>query len=160
MSSNLRNKSYVFRNQQLTRQKYLEKIKELELSSFESREKLNKEFQELREKQSIHRYVVSERNVNSVGSLIFDSKNTHQAFDVNNIENGKYLFSVMETKDSMDLYHVGVHTTELCYELQGCTRVSNCQFCHLCYDDMNVMYSDTCQNSQNLFVFLSFKKKH
>ena len=49
-------------------------------------------------------------------------------------------------------------TSELCYELQGCTRVSNCQFCHLCYDNMNVMYSDTCQNSQNLFGCVSVKK--
>ena len=57
----------------------------------------------------------------------------------------------------MDLYHVGWNT-ELCYECQGCTRVSNCQFCHLCYDDMSVMYSDTCQNSQNLFGCVSVKK--
>ena len=58
----------------------------------------------------------------------------------------------------MDLYHVGVHTTELCYELHGCTRLSNCQFCHLCYDNMNLQYSDTCQNSQNLFGCVSVKK--
>ena len=157
LSSNLRNKSYVFKNKQLTREEYLEKIKALNLSSFTVREKLNKEFKELLEKDAIHRYVVSERNVNSVGSLIYDCKNVTNAFEVNKGEDSKNIYSAMDIKDSVDLYHVGLQT-ELCYELQGCTRVSNCQFCHLCYDNMNVSYSDTCQNSQNLFACVSVKK--
>src|SRR3989344_6783834 len=81
MSSNLRKKSYVFRNKQCTREEYLEKIKELNLSSFSAREKLNKEFKEMLEKDAIHRYVMSERNVNSSGSLISDCKNVSHAFE-------------------------------------------------------------------------------
>ncbi len=157
MSSNLRNKSYVFRNKQYSREEYLEKIKNLELSSFIVREGLNKEFKDLLENESIHRYVRSARNVNSSGSFIYDCKNVKNSFDVNKGENSKDIYVAMDIKDSMDLYHVGLQT-ELCYELQGCTRVSNCQFCHLCYDNMNVMYSDTCQNSQNLFSCVSVKK--
>jgi len=158
MSHNLRNKSYVFRNQELTREEYLKKMEEIDLSSYKVREELRKEFEEMIKDDSVHRYVISERSVNSVGSIIFDCKNVHESFEANQVENGKYLYSLSEAKDVMDLYHVGVHTTELCYELQGCTRVSNCQFCHLCYDNMNVMYSDTCQNSQNLFGCVSIKK--
>ena len=158
MSFNLRNKSYVFKNQQYTREEYFKKIQKYNMSSFSTRENLRKEFEEMMKNDAIHRYVISERNVNSTGSLIFNCKNVHEAFDTNESENGKYLFSTMENKDCMDLYHVGTHTTELCYELQGCTRTSNCQFCHLCYDNMNVMYSDTCQNSQNLFGCVSIKK--
>src|SRR3989344_2247414 len=41
MSSNLRNKSYVFKNVQYTREAYLEKIKALNLSSFEIGERFN-----------------------------------------------------------------------------------------------------------------------
>ena len=158
MSTNLRNKSYVFRNQQLTREEYLEKIKSLNLSSFSAREKLNQEYKKILEKEAIHRYVMSERNVNSIGSLIFDCKNVINSFEAYKGEDSKYIYSTVEVKDSMDLYHVGMPTTELCYELQGCTRVANCHFCHLCYDDMNVDYSDTCQNSQNLFGCVSIKK--
>lgn len=157
MSSNLRGKSYVFKNKQLTREEYLEKIKALNLSSFAVREELGKEYKNLLEKSSIHRYVISERNVNSTGSLIFDCKNVIQSFEVNKGEDSKYLYSTIEPKNCMDLYHVGLNL-ELCYELQGCTRTSNCQFCHLCYDNMNVSYSDTCQNSQNLFGCVSVKK--
>ncbi|MEI7709316.1 MAG: hypothetical protein WCI76_01210 [bacterium] len=158
MSSNLRNKSYVFKNKQYSREEYLEKIKELDLPSFATREGLNKEFKDLFEKESIHRCVVSERNVNSIGSLIYDCKNVFKSFEVTKGEHSKYIYGGIELKDCMDIYHAGWNTTELCYELQGCTRASNCQFCHLCYDNMNVMYSDTCQNSQNLFGCVSVKK--
>ena len=157
MSSNLRNKSYVFKNQQLSREEYLKNVKEYELSSFVAREALLEEYKALVEKTAIHRYVMSFRNINSIGSLIFDCKNITQSFEVYNGEDSKYLYGSVDPKHCMDLYHVGFNL-ELCYELQGCTRTSNCQFCHLCYDNMNVMYSDTCQNSQNLFGCVSVKK--
>ncbi len=157
MSHNLRNKSYVFKNVQLTREEYLEKMKEYDLSSFAVRSQLEKEYKEMMERDAIHRYVISERNVNSVGSLIFDCKNVHNSFEVNGAENGKYIYGGLVIKDSMDLYHVG-YDTELGYELQGCTRVVNCRFCHLSYDDLNVEYGDTCQNSHDLFGCVSIKK--
>lgn len=157
MSSNLRNKSYVFKNEQYTREEYLEKIKEFDLSSYQTRENLNKDFEDLLKNHSIHRYVISERNINSTGSLLFDCKNIIHSFEVDKGENCKYIYGGIDIKDSMDIYHVG-YNIELCYECQGCTRIPNCQFCHLCYDDMNVMYSDTCQNSQNLFGCVSVKK--
>ena len=157
MSSNLRNRSYVFRNQQYSREEYFNKIKEHELSSFSTREKLQKEFMDLLENQSAHRYVMGEQNVNSSGSLMYHCRNSSASFELEKSENCKYIYSALDAKDCFDLYHVGFQT-EQCYELQGCTRVSNCQFCHLCYDNMNVMYSDSCQNSQNLFGCVSIKK--
>ncbi len=157
MSSNLRNKSYVFKNIQLTREEYLEKIKEYDMSSYAVRQDLLKEFNDMVENKAIHRYVISERNTNSVGSLIMDSKNVTDSFETERSENCKYIYGGLDLKDCMDLYHVG-YNTELCYELQGCTRVSSCIGCHLCYDNMNVSYSDTCQNSQNLFGCVSIKK--
>ncbi len=158
MSFNLRNKSYVFKNKQYSREEYLKKIKEYEMSSFIIREGLNKEFKDLMEQYAIHRYVVSERTVNSIGSLLYDCKNVTYSFEMDKCEDSKYVYGGIELKDCMDIYHMGWNTTELCYEMQGCTRVSNCIVCHLCYDNMNVSYSDTCQNSQNLFGCVSVKK--
>lgn len=157
MSSNLRNKSYVFMNEQYTREEYLDKIKEFDLSSYTTREELNKQFDDLIHNYSIHRYIISERNVNSTGSLLFDCKNITKSFEVDKGENCKYIYGGIDIKDSMDIYHVG-YNIELCYECQGGTRIPNCKFCHLCYDDVNVEYSDTCQNSQNLFGCISVKK--
>ena len=158
LSYNLRNKSYVFKNIQYSREEYLEKMKEYDLSSFEVREKLKKEYEDMIKKEAIHRYVVSERNVNSVGSFLYDCKNVTQAFEGERSENCKYIYGIIEGKDCMDIYHAGWTPMELCYELQGCTRTYNCQFCHLCYDNSHVIYSDTCQNSQNLFGCVSIKK--
>ncbi len=156
MSSNLRNKSYVFRNKQLSREEHMKKKKELELSSFTNREGLRREWLDMMT-NSIHRYVRSARNINSTGSFIYDCKNVTRSFEVDKGEDSKHLYATIDPKNCMDLYHVGLNL-ELCYECQGCTRTSNCQFCHLCYDNMNVSYSDTCQNSQNLFGCVSVKK--
>ena len=157
MSSNLRNKSYMFRNKQYTREEYMEKMKTMELSSFNTRQDLYEEWNTLMKEDSIHRYVISERNVNSVGSLVYDCKNVHDSFEVNKCEDAKYIYGGIENRSCMDIYHVG-YNVELCYEIQGCTRVSNSKFCHLCYDDSFVTYGDSCQNSQNLFGCVSVKK--
>ena len=157
MSSNIRNKSYVFKNKQYSREEYLEKMKELDFSSFVVRERLKEEFKEMMLKNSINRYARSSRNINSSGSFIYDCKNVSRAFEVSGGEDSKYIYGAVEPKNCFDLYHVG-YGTELAYECQGCTRIVNCQFCHLCYDNMNVMYGDTCQNSQNLFGCVSVNK--
>ena len=158
MSYNLRNKSYVFKNKQYTREEYLQKIKEYELSSFLVREGLNKEFTDIIKNDAIHRYVISERSVNSAGSLIYDCRNVTQSFEVNQGENCKYVYGGTEVKDTMDLYHGGYPPAELNYEMQGAARNYNCHFGHLCYDNVDIEYSDTCQNSQNLFGCVSVKK--
>ncbi|MFA6000275.1 MAG: hypothetical protein WC783_04875 [Candidatus Paceibacterota bacterium] len=157
LSFNLRNKSYCFQNVQYTKEEYYKKVADFNLGSFEVRDSLYKKFLEMKKGFAFHRYIVSERNINSTGNLLFNSKNAKVCFDADHLENTKYVTSVSEVKDSYDLLHVGFQS-ELDYEIQGCTRISNCQFCHLCYDNMNIMYSDTCQNSQNLFGCISIKK--
>ncbi|MEI6581113.1 MAG: hypothetical protein WCO07_03010 [bacterium] len=157
LSSNLRNKSYVFKNEQYSREAYLEKVAEYKLGLHSVRKFLQKEFIDLIKNNSIHRYVISERNTNSTGNMLFSSKNSKICFDATTLENTKYVYSAIDQKDSMDVYHIGFKS-ELCYECHGCTRVFNTHFCHLCYDNMNIMYCDSCQNSQNLFGCISIKK--
>ena len=157
ISSNLRNKSYVFRNEQLTREKYLEKMKEIDLGSYAVRQTLEEECAKMLQSHAIHKYVIGERNVLSTGNALFNCKNIHNAFDVDRSEDTKYIIGCLDVKDSMDTYHVGINTS-LCYELQGCTRVNDVKFCHLCYDDGSLMYCDSCQNSTNLFGCVSVKK--
>ena len=157
MSSNLRNKSYVFRNQQLSREEYFAQKAQYDLGAFSVREELANEFLTLVKDHTIHKYAVSERNLASTGSMIFNCKNARISFDGDKLEDTKYFFSGLDVKMSMDLYHVGM-TSELGYELQGCTRVYDCQFCHMCYDNSHLQYCDSCQNSQNLFGCISIKK--
>jgi hypothetical protein len=157
MSSNLRNKSNVFRNEQLTKEEYNARMAEVNLASYETRGQLAEEFLDLIQNNTFHKYAVTERNANCTGSMLFNSKNAHNCFDADLIEDSKYIYSAQPLKTCMDIYHAGFNM-ELCYEVHGCTRVSNCQFCHLCYDNMNVSYSDSCQNSQNLFGCVGIKK--
>lgn len=157
LSSNLRNKRYVFKNQQYTREQYLEKVKEYNLSSYQTREKLNQEFFDLRMNDSIHRYVISERNTNCTGSMILSSKNAINCFDVDSIEDSKYVFSATGLKSSMDLYHIGWNS-ELAYELHGGQGYYNCKFCHHGWDNTNITYCDSCQNCQEIFGCISVKK--
>ncbi len=157
LSSNLRGSRYVFKNQQYSKEDYFEKIKEYDLLSFSCREKLFTEFKEMMEKTAIHKSMIGERNVGSVGNLLYNCKNVDQCFDLDKSEDSKLIFGSLDIKDCMDLYHVGIKT-ELCYESHGCTRVYNTQFCHLCYDNSGLQYCDSCQNSQNLFGCVSVKK--
>ena len=157
LSSNLRNKNYVFKNEQYSREVYLEKIAEYNLSSYQAREKLYKEFLDLMMNNSIHRYVVSERNTNATGNMLFGSKNSKVCFDAELLEDVKYVYASLLLKSSMDLYHIGWNT-ELVYEIHGCGVLYNSYFCHLSYDNNNITYCDSCQNSQNLFGCISVKK--
>jgi hypothetical protein len=157
LSSNLRNKNYVFKNEQYSREAYLEKIKEYSLGSYKIREELEKEFLDLIKNKSIHRYVISERNTNCTGNLLFNSKNSYNCFDSEELEDTKNVYASLKLKSSMDLYHVG-WGTELSYEIHGCRGLYDSYFCHLCYDNRNLTYCDSCQNCQDLFACISVKK--
>lgn len=157
MSSNLRNKSYVFKNQQYSREDYLKKLAEYELSSFAVRQGLAKEFADMLQNEAVHRYVVAERNVNSSGNLLFDSKNSKNCFDCETLEDVKNAYASLQIKSSMDIYHIG-WGTELAYEIHGCKGLYNSHFCHLCYDNRGLDYCDSCQNCEDLFGCISVKK--
>lgn len=157
LSSNLRNKRYVFKNRQLSKEEYLAEISLYDLSSFTVRQNLFQEFIDLVQHNTIHKAVVGERNVGCNGNLLFNCKNVSNSFDLDKSEDCKHIYGSLEIKDSMDIYHAGIKT-ELCYELHGCTRSYNNKFCHLCYDDSHLTYCDSCQNSQNLFGCVSIKK--
>ncbi len=157
LSSNLRNKRYVFANEQLSKEDYLARVAEYDLSSYRVRAMLADAFLEMVRVNTIHKYAVSERNANSTGSLLFNSKNAHHCFEGDKLEDNTYFYSGLDVKNAMDNYHVG-YNCELLYENHGCTRVTNSMFCHLCYDNTFLQYCDGCQNSQNLFGCVSVKK--
>lgn len=157
LSSNLRNKKFVFKNKQLTKSEYLHELKKIKMGSFSTREILRNEFIDLIENKSIHRYITGEANINSTGNNISFCKQAINCFDVTSIENSKNCFGSDQIKDSMDVYHVGFNT-ELAYECHGCAGLNNGYFCHLSYNDQNIEYCDTCHNSSNLFGCISVKK--
>lgn len=158
LSSNLRNKSYVFNNIQYTHDKYLEKIKEHNLNSYKTRKKLYEKFLDILESKTIHKNLIKERSYDCIGNMLFNCKNLIQCFDcTDNVENSKYVISIASVKTAMDLYHIG-WGAELSYECHACNNLYNSKSCHLCYDNQELEYCDSCQNSQNLFGCISVKK--
>ncbi|HLC95193.1 MAG TPA: hypothetical protein VJH89_01775 [Patescibacteria group bacterium] len=157
LSVNLRNKSNVFLNQQLSKEEYQKKVAEFNLGSHADRKKLYDQFLELM-RRAIYRYSCIERSVNATGSYIFDSKNTNVAFDADDCENVKYVANVEGgVKDTMDSYR-NAQKIELIYECHALIRAFNLKFCNVTYDVSHLEYCDNCFNSQNLFGCIGLKK--
>lgn len=158
LSSNLRGQSYYFMNQKYSKEEYFEKIQQYNLSSFEVRTELYKEWKKLIFEQALHRGMFMESSVNSTGSMIFYSKNARNCFDAEKVEDCRYIdFTTGGLKDSYDLYHVGINT-ELLYECHAIVRSSNLIGVHLSYDNTNLSYCDSCHNSNELFGCVGIKK--
>ena len=158
MSYNLRNKSYVLRNKQLTREKYLEKIKEFPLDSYIVQEKLKKEFSKLPE-SALCRPAMVRSIENCTGDFIGHSKNTHYSFSVVDAEDSKYIvFGTNTIRDSYDLLFIG--RGELCYELANSGAGNNNSMFSL---DIGTVYDSayciSCLDSKKLFGCVGLKNK-
>ena len=157
LSCNQRNQSYLILNKKYGRDEYLEKIKEFNLGSFESRKKLFADFKDLVEEKAIHEFAIMENTVNSTGNMIYNSRNARQVFDSDRVENTKYGIIIPDMKDSMDVYHAGFNC-ELMYECHAIVRSQNVLFTHLSYDNNEIQYCDSCHNSSSLFGCCGIKK--
>jgi len=129
LSSNLRNKSFVFKNQQLSKEEYKNAILELQLGTYSGQLRVKEEFNEI-VKKSIHKYAHIKNSVNVIGDLVENSKNIYYSYGVVNSENVKYLFLGQNvTTDSQDLIFSG--RLEECYETTLSGRGGIGWFCRL-----------------------------
>ncbi len=112
---NLRSKSYYIFNQPYTKEEYFEKIKEFNLGSFKSIQKIKSRFAELCAKQP-YRYAHIVNSPNSTGEIIDNCKNCKWCFDVtDNVEDCRYVINcVKNLKDSRICYGAGIG--ELMYQ--------------------------------------------
>ncbi|MFH0928431.1 MAG: hypothetical protein V1821_03080, partial [bacterium] len=150
MSSNLRNKQYYFENQPCNKEDYQRKITELNLGSYAVRRAQYLKFQVMIE-AAVQRFVVSEKSENSTGGVFYNCKNSQNCFDSFDLEDCRYLYATVQMKNCEDLYHAGYGGSEHCYECHAITRSYNVKFSHLCYDNSDLTYCDSCHNSENLF---------
>ena len=81
LSTNLRNKNYVFKNQQYSKEEYEKILHEYSLNSYDGFNKAKSEFLKLKE-QAIHRYADIYKSVNVSGNLITNAKNVISSFDI------------------------------------------------------------------------------
>ncbi|MBM3257388.1 MAG: hypothetical protein FJY98_03660 [Candidatus Liptonbacteria bacterium] len=156
LSSNLRNKQYHILNQPYTKEEYMEKMKEFQLSSYKEREKLYDAFLEMISSKALHRFGVIEKSNDVSGNVIFNSKNGHTMFDAERMQDSKNIIVAVDAKDTMDCYHFGF-SCELLYECHALVRCYDVMFTHLSYDNSHLQYCDSCHNSENLFGCVGLK---
>ncbi len=160
MSSNLRNKSNVFRNEELSPEEYRKRMNEIDFGSRKVIEELIGEYAEMSEK-AIHKFAAILKAENVSGDSIAYSKNAHYCFRATKVENVKYGAQLLEVKDSMDVYGGG-DKGELVYEgvniglRDSVLKLSSHSFENL----HNVEYCDYCRSGGDfLFGCAGLRKK-
>ncbi len=158
MSANLRNKQYVFRGEQLSKEEYEKRWNEIDTKKFSVIEALNKEFKTVCER-AIHKYADIVASVDSTGNHISNSTNVVNSYGVYECENIKNGMRILKNcKDCHDLY--GLADGECIYD---CVAVSyqtyNCAFSFLCNTSIaNCRYAALCLSSNEIFGCIGMKK--
>jgi uncharacterized protein YbaR (Trm112 family) len=154
MSIGLRNKQYYFQNKQHTKEEYEKILKEYVLSTWSGTEKARKEFEEF-----ILRYPRKHANivksVNCSGDYLVNSKNAKHCYITVRVENSKYFERGDTIRDSYDCLSGGEQ--ELCYDSINPDNSYRALFTSYCHKDNDVLYSDSCQSSEQLFGCVGLK---
>jgi len=159
MSSNLRNGKYIFYNQQLSKEDYEEKLKNIDIGSSKNLEALKKEFSNLIVK-SIHKFANLTKIINCTGDDINNSKNTQHCFNIHDAENCKYVVRGYSIKNVIDI--LAAPTGELDYDsINPGLNSFKVIFLIFGYNDVReVFYSNDIQNSSNLFGCSGLRNQH
>ncbi|NVN96858.1 hypothetical protein HXX01_01275 [Candidatus Nomurabacteria bacterium] len=148
---NLRNKTYCYFNEQLSKEEYQEKIKNLELSKWSNIQKV-KEKSELFWLDFPVKYVQGIKNYDCSGEYISNSKNVRNSYLVRGGEDLKYVHYSQTTgcRDSMDTTVSGLNS-ELIYECMTCGwNSSQARFSFECWDGgIDFEYSMFCGKKAN-----------
>ncbi|MFA5839009.1 MAG: hypothetical protein WC849_03675 [Candidatus Paceibacterota bacterium] len=157
--TNLRSKNYCIRNVQYSKEEYQQKISELNVSNKDELEKIKEEIKQ-KNLEYINPNLVEYHSINISGNWIENSKNIHSAFNCDNVEDGKYLFGIMNAKDVMDYTYWGL-SCELIYESCNIGRQSSSVlFSSESWDQLiNAEYCMNCRSSSNLFGCVGLVKK-
>lgn len=121
LSSNLRNRQYVFRNKKVSKEEYQKLFNDLNLNLYISFEKTKNEFDERLINNSIHKYANIQNSKNVTGDYIHNSKNARNVFDLRNGENITFSVRQLNAKDSYDCQGSGLGS-ELIYESNAATQ--------------------------------------
>lgn len=156
MCWNLRHKEYCIENRQYSKEEYQKKLEEFNLGSYKNVAKYRMQFLDMIKNKAIHHNII-ENSENCSGNHIFRSKNCHESFDIDQMENCKYIVSALEAKECYDAYHCGFNS-ELLYETHAVTNGYNCLFTHFSYDNQELTYCDSCHDSHDLFGCCGMKK--
>ena len=156
---NLRNKSYCFFNEQLTKDEYKNRIEKINLGSRGEFEKVLSQFLELSQKFIVPA-LVENHSTNVSGNWLEECKNVEVGFNCERAEDGKYLFGITDGKDMMDFTYWS-QFSELIYECSSVGRqCASVFFSNECWDQLiRAQYCVNCHSSSDLFGCVGLRKK-
>ncbi|MDP3785262.1 MAG: hypothetical protein Q8R12_04330, partial [bacterium] len=159
MSANIRNKQYVMENKAYSKEEYVERLSKYDFGSYEEQQKLAERFSQLKE-SALHKFANVLKSVNSFGDNLSNNKNVRHCFDIYDSENIAYSFRGFNLKDVFDVYACGPRC-ELTYDsINIGLDDSRYKFSVNCWGgNFEILYSDLCMNSQNLFACVGLRSK-
>ncbi|MFA7000214.1 MAG: hypothetical protein WC241_03815 [Candidatus Paceibacterota bacterium] len=157
---NLNNGSYVWRNEQLTKEEYKKKLNEVNLGSYTSIIKFKKDLHEFSLKFP-RKYARILRSINSTGDNMEQAKNCKGCFAIfEGAEDSKYLWQIYsKIVNSFDSDHSGLKS-ELLYDCSTVYPGHRILFSRFIFSGQNIEYSYNCHNSSNLFGCVGLRNKH
>ena len=157
MSWNLRNKSYCIENVQYTKEEYENKLKLANLGSYDSIQNHKKRFEEIAQKEAIHRANFNYKAYNSAGNYLEDVKDCFNCNTVSDSEDCINCVRNQKLTSSIDI--VGSQFTELCGNCNSCQGGSYALKYSNCSPSRYSEYLDLCIECEYCFGCVGLKKK-
>jgi len=156
---NLRNKSYCIWNRQYSREGYATEVQKYNLRSAAGVAAAAAEFQKLADAALVPA-LIEYHSTGVTGNWLEECKNVRDGFNCNKVEEGRYLFGIMEAKDVMDYTYWG-KSSELIYESSNIGRqCASVSFSNECWDQLiRAQYCMNCHGSSDLFGCVGLKKQ-
>lgn len=93
-----------------------------------------------------------------IGDFLKNSKNVLESFNVENVEDSKFMYDTFDTKDSYDMYINSL--SEQCYECLSTLGNMRTAFNSYCWDGCNnLYYCDSCFSCSDLFGCIGLRHK-
>ena len=158
--ANLRHKKYCFFNEQLTKETYERRIKELNLGSFAALQKI-KAIVKTHWLKFPYKFMHGTHNTNVTGDYIGYSKDIIASFETYESQRVRYSQRIVNhSSEVWDSTSWG-DNSELIYETVVCGENNrNVRFCAFCWPaNRDIEYCIHCHSSANLFGCVGLRKK-
>ncbi len=154
----LQQREYCILNQQLTKEEYEQRLKELQPLTTQTIHTLRERLNEL--KQSLpHRIGNIVGSEDCTGDAIFNSKNCTWCFDVSDSEDSKFLAYTPKGIHSYDATFTAPDGVQWCYNVASTVGMTNSMSTFLCWYGDAMYYSRECHNCKNCFGCVGLKNK-
>ncbi len=157
--TSLRNKSNCMWNEQLTKEEYDRKLKELDIGSFENFKKISEKFEKLK-LRAIRRFAHITNSTNVSGNDISHASNSKFCFGIfKEMKDCKFLMNSFSVKDSYDGYGTGL--VELLYEgVDSGVNGARQLFTLVVWECLNAEYCFNCHGCNNIFGCVGLRNKN